>query len=105
MPSPLNGLIEPAASPMASTLGPIRGRTDRPMGSFPPVGGPHSVVSDRPHDAGAHSRKAFMSWVVLAPFQRPSTERMPTPAFTRPSPMGNTQPYPGTTDPDASLMS
>ncbi len=77
---------------MASTLGPMRGRTDRPMGSFPPVGGPHSVVLESPQDAGAQSMKASMSWVVLAPFQRPSTERMPTPAFTRPSPRGKIQP-------------
>src|SRR5580698_11504730 len=104
MPSPLNGLTVPAASPMTSTLGPMRGRTDRPMGSFPPVGGPHSVDVDSSHDFGAQSMKASMSWVVLAPFQRPSTDSRPTPAFTRPSPMGNTQPYPGTTAPEASRM-
>ena len=82
----------PAASPMTSTLGPMRGRTDRPMGSFPPVGAPHSVVVGEPHEAGAQSMKASMSWVVLAPFHRPSTERSPTPTLTRPSPRGKTQP-------------
>ncbi|CAB5027339.1 unannotated protein [freshwater metagenome] len=39
MPSPLNGLIEPAASPAMSQFGPTFGPTEPPMGRRPPVGG------------------------------------------------------------------
>jgi hypothetical protein len=38
MPSPLNGLIDPAASPTTIQVGPSFGSIDPPMGSRPPVG-------------------------------------------------------------------
>ena len=38
MPSPLNGLIEPAASPTTSHVGPTFGSIEPPIGSRPPVG-------------------------------------------------------------------
>ena len=53
MPSPLNGLMAPAASPVVSHVGPNEGPTDRPMGSLPPVGGPSDVSGEISHEAGA----------------------------------------------------
>ncbi len=70
MPSPLNGLMAPLASPAMSTLPPARGPTESPMGSFPPVGGPRHVSGRSPHDAGAKATKVSMRWLVLRPFQR-----------------------------------
>jgi len=92
MPSPLNGLMTPDASPTHSTLGPMRGTTDRPIGSLPPVAGPQAVSGEIPHDLGAKSTKASIRRLVLTPFQRPSTDSRPTPTFTRPSPRGKIQP-------------
>ncbi len=58
MPSPLNGLTAPAASPTVHHVGPTFGNTDRPVGSLPPVGGPHDVSGPIPHRAGAVSQNA-----------------------------------------------
>ena len=95
MPSPLNGLIEPAASPTTSQVGPAFGITDPPVGSLPPVGGPHDVSGQMPQRAGAVATKASMSLLVLIDFHPVKVSRSPTPTFTVPSPTGNTQPYPG----------
>src|SRR5579862_1956521 len=105
MPSPLKGLMDPAASPTTTTLGPVRGPTPSPMGSFPPVGVPHDVSGESPHDGGAKPTKVSINSVVLVPFQRPVTVSRPTPTLTRPSPMGKIQPYPGTTAPASLRMS
>ena len=53
MPSPLNGLMAPAASPVVSHVAPTDGPTASPIGSFPPVGGPHDVSGEMPQDSGA----------------------------------------------------
>ena len=53
MPSPLNGLIEPPASPTTSQVGPACGPTEKAIGSRPPVAGPHAVSGEISHEAGA----------------------------------------------------
>src|SRR5579863_2920882 len=105
MPSPLNGLIAPAASPTMSELGPVDGWMANPIGSLPPVGGPHEVSGESPHDRGADCTKASIRWLVFNPFHRPETVSSPTPTFTRPSPIGKIHPYPGTTAPERSFRS
>src|SRR5437588_12940565 len=97
MPSPLKGLIEPAASPTTRYPGPTRGPTDMPIGSRPPVGAPHAVARDSSQEPGAVSTNAAISPVVLPPAQRSEVESSPTPTFTRPAPSGKIQPYPGRT--------
>src|SRR5438445_13435820 len=92
MPSPLNGLMAPAASPTTSHVGPTRGPTEKPIGSRPPVGAPHDVSGEMPHDAGACSTKASIRCEVLTAFHWLKVERSPMPTFTRPSPSGKIQP-------------
>ena len=43
MPSPLNGLMDPAASPITIQLGPTFGDTEPAMGRRPPVASPTLV--------------------------------------------------------------
>src|ERR1700678_4108740 len=105
MPSPLNGFPVPAASPIVSVLGPLRGPSASPIGRRPPVGGPQQVSSLRPQASPTWATKYSWSLVVLTPFQLPPVESSPTPTLTRPSPRGKTQPYPGTTSPLVSRMS
>src|SRR4051794_33451141 len=105
MPSPLNGLIVAPASPTTSHVGPERGPTDSPIGSRPPVGGPHAVSGRMSHDLGAQSTNASMSFVVLTFFHWFDVDSSPTPTFTRPSPTGKIHPYPGSTLPAGSRMS
>src|SRR5947208_13903798 len=105
MPSPLKGLMAPPASPVTRYVGPARGPTERPMGRRPPVAGPHDVSGEMPHEAGAYSTNDSMRWVVLTAFHWLKVESRPTPTFTRPSPTGKIQPYPGSTLPALSLMS
>src|SRR5665213_4467980 len=84
MPSPLNGLMVPAASPTTSVVAPTRGPTASPIGSLPPVGGPRQVAGESSHSLGAHATKCSMRVAVLTPFHRRSVESRPTPTFTRP---------------------
>src|SRR5882757_796543 len=95
MPSPLNGLTAPAASPTDNQPGPTGGCTESPVGSFPPVGAPHDVSGEISHDAGAVSQNASIKWLVLTSLKPEKVERRPTPTFTVPSPTGKIQPYPG----------
>ena len=92
MPSPLNGLIEPAASPTTRVVAPTRGPTARPIGSLPPVGGPRQVAGESSHSFGAQLTKWSIRVEVFTPFQRLSVESRPTPTLTRPSPSGKIQP-------------
>src|SRR5919197_5067733 len=105
MPSPLNGLIAADASPTTSHVGPVPGRTDAPVGSLPPVGGPQAVAGLMPHRGGAVATKASMRWLVFTDFQPANVDSNPTPTFTVPSPTGNTQPYPGRWSPSRSRRS
>ena len=95
MPSPLNGFTEPAASPTTNQVGPMFGVTEPPVGSFPPVGGPHDDSGEMPQRAGAVSTNASMSVLVLIDFHPVNVDSSPTPTFTVPSPTGKIQPYPG----------
>src|SRR5688500_13190866 len=105
MPSPLKGLMAPAASPVTRNVGPACGPTENDMGRRPPVGGPHDVSGRIPHDSGAYSAKPSIRWVVLTAFHWLKVESSPTPTLMRPSPTGKIQPYPGNTLPALSRMS
>src|SRR5260221_11650806 len=105
MPSPLNGLIAPAASPTTRYVGPACGPTESTIGRRPPVAGPQDVAGEMPHDSGAQSTNASISLVVLTCFHWLNVDSRPTPTFTRPSPTGKIQPYPGSTLPLASRTS
>src|ERR1039458_7053972 len=105
MPSPLKGLISPPASPTTRVWAPGRAPRPTPIGRRPPVGGPHEVWGESPHDLDAWSTNASIRREVLRPFHRRSVDKRPTPAFTRPSPSGKIQPYPGTMSPLVSRMS
>src|SRR5262249_24835789 len=95
MPSPLNGLIAPPASPTTAQVGPVAGRTEPAVGSLPPVGGPHDVSGPMPQRGGAVAVKASMRSLVFTDFQPAKVDSSPTPTFTVPSPTGKTHPYPG----------
>src|SRR5687768_3873374 len=95
MPSPLNGLMAPEASPATSHVGPAEGCTDPPIGSRPPVGGPTAVSGRISHEGGAIETKASIRWDVLIDFQALNVDNSPTPTLTVPSPTGKIQPYPG----------
>src|SRR5258708_25316660 len=95
MPSPLNGLTNPAASPATTKVGPTRGVTDPPVGSRPPVGAQVAVSGDSPHRAGAVSQNTSIRRDVLTCFQPWNVVRSPTPTFTVPSPTRHIHPYPG----------
>src|SRR3954447_7747884 len=105
MPSPLNGLMAPPASPTTNHVGPTRGPTDRPIGNRPPTGTLHAVSGRMSHDLGAQSTKASINFVVLTAFHWLNVESRPMPTFTRPSPTGKIHPYPGSTLPALSRMS
>src|SRR5687767_11196159 len=105
MPSPLNGLMAPPASPVTRYVGPACGPTDSAIGSRPPVAGPHDVSGRMPHDSGACATKASIRCDVFTDFHWLNVDSRPTPTFTRPSPTGKIQPYPGSTAPDRSWMS
>src|SRR3954470_15270642 len=105
MPSPLNGLMAPPASPTTNHVGPTRGPTDRPIGRRPPNGPPDRPICSRPptgtlhavsgrmsHDLGAQSTKASINLVVLTAFHWLNVESRPMPTFTRPSPTGKIHP-------------
>ena len=53
MPSPLNGLIEPAASPTTIQVGPDFGWIEPAIGSRPPVASPSIASGSMPQCAGA----------------------------------------------------
>ncbi len=92
MPSPLNGLIDPAASPTITWLGPTLGPTDPAIGRRPPVGGPQEPSGRRPQRAGAVAAHSSIRWDVLTSFQPLYVESSPMPTFTVPSPTGKIQP-------------
>ena len=62
MPSPLNGLMAPPASPVTRKFGPTRGPTERPIGRRPPVGAPHDVSGERPGMLDMKGRAKFDAW-------------------------------------------
>ena len=84
MPSPLNGFTEPAASPTTSHVGPMLGVTDPPVGSFPPVGGPHDgewadctgtvYDVDIRHENAVHSLEHGAVWITYDPEQLSDAE-------------------------------
>src|SRR3954452_413120 len=105
MPSPLNGFTDPSASPAVSHVGPTEGLTEKPVGSFPPVGAPQEVSREIPQRFGAVSQNASMRCEVLMSFHPENVDRRPTPTFTVPSPTGKIHAYPGSALPYRSRMS
>ena len=92
MPSPLNGLTVPAASPTTSHVGPAFGPTDPPIGRRPLVGLPHPFDGDSSQYGGAVATYSCSRWVVLTLLKSRNVESRPTPTFTVPSPTGKIQP-------------
>ena len=92
MPSPLNGLIVPAASPTTSHVGPTIGDTDPPIGSRPPVGGPVAPSGLMPQYAGAVAANSSIKCEVLTDFQSRNVDSSPMPTLIVPSPTGKIQP-------------
>src|SRR3954469_1028753 len=99
MPSPLNGLMAPDASPTTRNVGPDFGPTEPAIGRRPPVGSPSLVAPDRPQYSGAVWAHSSMRCDVLTVFQSRNVDSSPMPTFTVPSPTGKIQPYPGSDAP------
>ena len=99
MPSPLNGLIEPAASPITIHVGPDFGLTDPAIGRRPPVGSPSIASGSIPQCAGAVAAHSVMRCEVLMSRQPRKVERSPMPTLMVPSPHGKIHPYPGMASP------
>ncbi len=59
---------------------------------MPPRTSLRDASADRPQEDGAVAARASISWAVFTSRQRWKVEITPTPAFTAPSPRGNTQP-------------
>src|SRR3954452_15153878 len=95
MPSPLNGLMVPAASPTSTQPGPTFGVTDPPIGRRPPVGGPVEAAGEISQYAGAVAANSSMRCDVLTLFQSRKVESRPMPTLIVPSPTGKIHPYPG----------
>jgi hypothetical protein len=92
MPSPLNGLTDPAASPITAHVGPTFGSTEPAIGIRPPVGGPQAASGEMPQWAGAVAANSVIRCDVLTAFQSRNVDSRPTPTFTVPSPTGKIQP-------------
>ena len=92
MPSPLNGLIDPAASPTTIQVGPTLGPTEPPIGSRPPVGTEVADSGEMPQRSGAVAANSFMMWVVLTDLKSRKVDSSPMPTLIWPSPSGKIQP-------------
>jgi 2-polyprenyl-6-methoxyphenol hydroxylase-like FAD-dependent oxidoreductase len=92
MPSPLTGLMAPAASPATIQVGPTLGSTDPPVGRRPPVAGPHEVSGEISQRAGAVATNASINLVVLTALNPVNVSSRPAPTFTVPSPTGKIHP-------------
>ena len=92
IPSPLNGLIMPAASPTTSMPGTASGRRFIAVGSGPDATGPSAFSSVIPHAGGRPATKA--SNTLRADVLRKSRNvlRSPAPTFSTPSPAKKIQP-------------
>src|SRR4051812_26114383 len=110
MPSPLNGLMSPPASPTTRNVGPDFGPTEPAIGRRPPrgspplvpparpphpgagAGSPTLVASDSPQYSGAVAAHSSMRCEVFTDFQSRNVESSPMPTFTVPSPTGKIHP-------------
>ena len=92
MPSPLNGLIEPAASPTTIQVGPTLGSTEPPIGSRPPVGTEVAVSGEMPQWSAAVAANSSRMWVVLTDLKSRNVDSSPMPTLISPSPSGKIQP-------------
>ena len=92
MPSPLNGLIEPAASPIAIHVGPDFGLIEPAIGRRPPVASPTIASGSMPQCAGAVAAHSCIRWLVLMSRQPRNVESSPMPTLMVPSPHGKIQP-------------
>jgi hypothetical protein len=99
MPSPLNGLTAPAASPITTNVGPALGPTDPAIGRRPPVGACSGDSGSMSQNAGAVAAHSVMRCEVLTDFQPLNVDSRPMPTLMVPSPTGKIHPYPGSDRP------
>ncbi len=92
MPSPLNGLTEPPASPTTAQVGPTLGWIEPAIGMRPPVGGPHDFSGEMPQYSGAVAANSSISLEVFTCFQSRKVDSRPMPTLMVPSPTGKIQP-------------
>ena len=92
MPSPLNGLTEPPASPTTSQLGPTLGLTEPAMGRRPPVGSPSALSGEIPQWSGAVMEYSSSRWDVFTLLKSRNVSSRPTPTLIVPSPTGKIHP-------------
>ena len=92
MPSPLKGLIDPAASPTMIHVGPTLGSIEPPIGSRPPVGTDVAVSGPMPQYSGAVSANSFMRCVVFTDLKSRNVDNKPMPTLISPSPTGKIHP-------------
>ena len=92
MPSPFQGLMAAAASPITTQFGPASGEREKDICRAPPTGSVILLSSESPQYPGAAFTQSAIILVVLACFHRLNVERRPTPTLTVPSPRGNTHP-------------
>src|SRR6478752_6674631 len=102
MPSPLNGLIEPAASPTTIHVGPTFGLIEPPIGRRPPVGGAIGDSGSICQCSGSVCAHSVMRWLVFTDLKSRNVDSSPMPTLIEPLPTGKIQPYPGS---DAPLRS
>ena len=99
MPSPLKGLIEPAASPITIHVGPDLGLIEPAIGNRPPVASPSMASGSIAQCAGAVAAHSRIRCDVLISRQPRNVDSSPMPTLMVPSPQGKIQPYPGMASP------
>ena len=92
MPSPLNGLTLPAASPMTRYVGPAFGPTEPPIGMRPLVALHSGWSVSISHRSATWWAYASSRCVVLTLLKSRNVDSRPTPMLTVPSPTGKIQP-------------
>src|SRR3954447_10986185 len=95
MPSPLNGLTAPAASPTSKRPGTACGVRFSPIGNGPERTRPSAVSSPMPHSGGSIRANASNRCCAETSLKFANVLRSPAPGLPRPPATGNSQPYPG----------
>ena len=92
MPSPLNGLTSPAASPTTSMPGVAGGVREKPIGSGPDSTRPSAEVSLTFHSAGSIRQNASNTRCADRSLKSRNVFSSPAPTLIEPSASGNSHP-------------